>query len=62
MEGFKEEAVNSITGNEPRIILTDGEDVALILNGNTSLKDALKFKVENLVKRGVTFVNIKKIL
>lgn len=61
MDGFGADAIQSITGNEPRIILMDGEDLVLILSGKVSLHDAIKAKVDKLVKEGNTFYKLKNI-
>ena len=62
MDGFSEDGITSITGKEPRIILMDGEDLSLILNGSISLKDALKSKIDKLVKEGNTFFKVRELL
>ena len=61
MDGFGDDAIKSISGNEPRIILMDGEDLVLILSGKISLHDAIKAKVDKLVKEGNTFYRLKNI-
>jgi len=61
MNGFDENAILSISGKEPRIILADGEDLTLILNGRISLFDVIKAKVDTLVKSGDTFFKIKNL-
>lgn len=62
MNGFAPDAVQSISGKEPRIILMDGEDLVFILNGSISLNDAIKAKVDKLVKEGSTFYKIKHVI
>ncbi|MCK9422168.1 MAG: restriction endonuclease [Bacteroidales bacterium] len=62
MDGFSDDAILSISGKEPRIILMDGEDLVYVFNGNISLHDAIKAKVDKLVKEGNTFYKLKKIL
>lgn len=61
MDGFGDDAIQSITGYEPRIILMDGEDLVFILSGKISLHDAIKAKVDKLVKEGNTFYKLKNI-
>lgn len=62
MDGFTEDAIQSISGKETRIILMDGEDLVFILNGTVSLHDAIKAKVDKLVKEGNTFYKLKNLL
>ena len=62
MDGFDENGILSISGKEPRIILMDGEDLSYILNGNVSFKDAIKSKVDKLVKEGNTFFKIRNLI
>jgi hypothetical protein len=62
MNGFAEDAIQSISGNEPRIILMDGEDLVYILNGTISLHDAIKAKVDKLVKEGNTLFKLKNLI
>lgn len=50
--GFDENAINKFSGDSPRILLMNGEDLALILNGNYLLFDALKAKIDALVRYG----------
>jgi hypothetical protein len=62
MDGFLDDAIQSISGKEPRIILMDGEDLVYVLNGTISLHDAIKAKVDKLVKEGNTFYKLKNLL
>tara|TARA_R110002049_G_scaffold171144_1_gene337695 strand:- start:46 stop:936 length:891 start_codon:yes stop_codon:yes gene_type:complete len=62
MDGFDEEGILSISGKEPRILLMDGEDLSLILNGTVSLKDALKAKIDKLVKEGNTYFKVRELI
>lgn len=50
--GFDENAVNKFTGDSPRILLMTGEDLAFILNGRVLFHDAMKAKVEAIVRYG----------
>lgn len=50
--GFDENAVAKFSGDSPRIILMTGEDFAMILNGQVLFYDALKAKVEAIVRYG----------
>lgn len=61
MDGFAHDAILSISGKEPRIILMDGEDLTLVFNQTISLKDAVYSKVESLVKEGNTHFKLKEL-
>ena len=50
--GFDQNSIIKYSGDSPRIILMNGEDLALILNGNHLLFDAIKAKVDALVRYG----------
>lgn len=50
--GFDENAVNKFSGDSPRIILMTGEDLAMVLNGRVLFHDAMKAKVEAIVRYG----------
>lgn len=50
--GFDENAIIKFSGDSPRIILITGEDLALILSGKVLLFDALKAKIEAIVRYG----------
>ncbi|MBT3030256.1 MAG: hypothetical protein KME36_04035 [Candidatus Thiodiazotropha sp. (ex Lucina pensylvanica)] len=50
--GFDENAVTKFSGDSPRIILMSGEDLALILSGRVLFTDAMKAKVEAIVRYG----------
>ena len=62
VNGFGDNCVESFSGKEPRIVLADGEDLFLILNGRVLLKDALKSKIDNVAKRGDIFFRLKNLL
>jgi len=49
---FDENAISKFSGDAPRIILMNGEDLSLILNGTFNLFDALKIKVDAIVRYG----------
>jgi len=40
----------------------DGEDLSLVLNGVVSLKDALKAKIDKLVKEGNTYFKVRELI
>lgn len=50
--GFDENAVNKFSGDSPRIILMTGEDLAMVLNGHVLFHDAMKAKIEAIVRYG----------
>ena len=50
--GFDDNAVDKFSGDEPRIILMNGEDLALILNEQVLFADAMKAKVDAIVRHG----------
>lgn len=50
--GFDENAVYKFSGDSPRIILLTGEDLAMILCGRVLFHDAMKAKVEAIVRYG----------
>ena len=50
--GFDENAIQKFSGDSPRIILMSGDDLAMILNGQVLFYDALKAKVEAIVRYG----------
>ncbi|MBI9107084.1 MAG: restriction endonuclease [Spirochaetales bacterium] len=50
--GFDENAINKFSGDSPRIILITGEDLAIVLSGRVLFYDALKAKVEAIVRYG----------
>jgi hypothetical protein len=52
MNGFDSSAITKFSINSPRMILMNGEDLALILNGSKNLHDVLKAKVDFCVRKG----------
>ncbi|EIJ36961.1 restriction endonuclease [Thiothrix nivea] len=50
--GFDDNAVIKFSGDSPRIILMTGEDLAMILCGRVLFSDAMKAKVEAIVRYG----------
>lgn len=50
--GFDDHGVRKFSGDAPRIVLTTGEDLALILGGRVSFFDAMKAKVDAIVRHG----------
>jgi len=50
--GFDENAVNKFSGDAPRIVLMNGQDLAMVLNGQFTFFDAMKAKVNAIVRYG----------
>ena len=50
--GFGETAIQKYSGDAPRIVLMTGEDLALVLSGHLSFFDAMKAKVDAIVRHG----------
>jgi hypothetical protein len=54
--GFREEVVLEFTrGISSNIVLMDGQDLALILEGQVSLIDALELKIQKAAQEGIVF-------
>lgn len=53
--GFDDNAVNKYTGDSPRIILMDGQELTNILEGRKTFFDCVRFKVDALVRFGDIF-------
>ena len=51
-EDFDDNAVQKFSGDAPRIVLMSGEDLAIVLNGQVPMFDALKAKVDAIVRYG----------
>lgn len=50
--GFDPNAIQKFSGDSPRIILMTGDDLTMILNGQVLFFDALKAKVDAIVRYG----------
>jgi restriction endonuclease len=50
--GISAPAVEKFSGDAPRIVLLTGEDLALILSGRFTFHDALKVKIDAIVRHG----------
>lgn len=59
--GFDINAVAKFSGDSPRIILMTGEDLAIILSGKVIFHDAMKAKVEAIVRYGKIHFPIRNI-
>jgi hypothetical protein len=51
-EGFQPTAVTKFSGDSPRILLMNGEDLALVLGGSVDCADLLSAKVDAMVRHG----------
>lgn len=55
--GFREEVILEFTrGMSSNIVLMDGQDLALVLEGHVSLTDALDRKVQKAAQEGIIFL------
>ena len=50
--GFDKNAIAKFSGDAPRIVLMTGEDLALILSGRINFDDAMKAKIDAIVRQG----------
>ena len=58
--GFRSEVVLAATqGSSSNILLVDGEDLTLILEGHVSLTDALDLKVQKAAQEGILFFPLR---
>lgn len=59
--GFEENAISKFSGDAPRIVLMTGEDMALVLGGQVMFVDAMKAKVDAIVRYGNIHFPLRKI-
>lgn len=59
--GFDENAIQKFSGDAPRIILITGDDLAMILNGQVLFYDAMKAKVEAIVRYGDINFSLRRV-
>lgn len=59
--GFDQNAINKFSGDAPRILLMTGEDLALVLNAQIDFSDAMKAKVDAIVRKGRIHLPIREI-
>lgn len=50
--GFDENAIRRFSGDAPRIVLMTGEDLALVLSGMMPFADAMRGKIDAIVRHG----------
>ena len=55
INGFDENAIKKYSGDSPRIVLMDGQELINILEGRKTFFDLLKFKIDALVRYGDIF-------
>lgn len=54
--GFRQEVVLQFTqGTTSNIVLIDGQDLVLILEGHMSLSDALDLKIQKAAQEGIIY-------
>tara|TARA_R110000782_G_scaffold82663_11_gene162482 strand:- start:3358 stop:4269 length:912 start_codon:yes stop_codon:yes gene_type:complete len=59
--GFDDNAVLKFSGDSPRTLLMTGDDLAMILNGQVLFYDAMKAKVEAIVRYGNINLSLREI-
>jgi hypothetical protein len=62
MKGFKPEIVAEFGGQRSNVILMDGGDLALILEGQISLRQALELKTQKAAQEGIVFYELRQAL
>ena len=58
---FDRSAIGKFSGDSPRIVLMTGEDLALILNGQIPFDDAMKAKVDAIVRKGKILLPVRSL-
>ena len=59
--GFDGNAISRYSGEAPRILLMTGEDLALVLNGRITFDDAMKAKVDAIVRKGEILLALRDV-
>lgn len=59
--GFDDNAIAKFSGDAPRIILMTGEDLALVLSGMITLPDAMRAKVDAIVRHGRILLELRDV-
>jgi len=57
--GFDNNAILKFSGDAPRIVLMTGEDFALVLSDQISFDDAIKAKIDAIVRKGEILLNLR---
>ena len=61
VNGFRDCVVAELTrGTESKLILMDGADLSLILEGQITLTDALDLKIQKAAQEGIVFFPLSK--
>lgn len=58
ISGFDDNAINKFSGDSPRIILMDASDLVSVLEERVSFFDLLKYKLDQLVRKGSIYAKI----
>lgn len=59
--GFDENAVSKFSGDAPRIVLMTGEDLALVLSGMIPFADAMRAKIDAIVRHGNILLELRSV-
>ena len=60
--GFDENAIAKFSGDAPRIVLMTGEDLALVLSNQVAFDDAMKAKIDTIVRKGQILLPLRTIM
>lgn len=60
--GFSGQAVKKFSGDAPRIVLMTGQDLLLVLTGRISFTDAMKEKIDAIVRHGIILRELSSVL
>ncbi|MFA6608505.1 MAG: restriction endonuclease [Candidatus Paceibacterota bacterium] len=55
INGFDDNSITKFSGDSPRIILMNGEDLTHVLEARITFFDLMKSKVDNLVRKGLIY-------
>ena len=59
--GFDENAVCKFSGDAPRIVLMTGQDLALVLSGMITFADAMRTKIDAIVRHGNILLELRSV-
>jgi len=59
--GFDDTAVQKYSGDSPRIVLMTGEDLALVLGGRVLFADAIRAKIDAIVRLGNILYPVRRV-
>lgn len=59
VNGFDESAISKFSGDAPRIVLMTGDDLCLILEDKITFDDAMKAKVDAIVRKGCIYLPLR---